>query len=51
MTQDQNDAQSLYRTLEEEIVPDANVELVGEFDTSPFGFGRHKEGVRPSDHK
>jgi hypothetical protein len=27
-----------------------NVELVGEFDPSPFAFDGFKKGVRPADH-
>ena len=36
--------------LEDRIPEEADVEPVGEYDPSPFGFGRHREGVRPSDH-
>ena len=32
------------------IVPNANVELVGDYDPLPFGFGRFEKGVKPSDH-
>lgn len=36
--------------LEEAITPDLDVGLVGPFDPSPFGFGKQRRGVRPSDH-
>jgi type 1 glutamine amidotransferase len=36
----------------EEIIPEkANVEYVGEFNPTYFGFGGYKKGVKPSDHK
>lgn len=37
--------------LEEKIAPTANVDLVGRYKPSPFGFGGHRKGVRPSDHQ
>ena len=36
--------------LEDKIPARSNAELVGEFKPLPFGFGRYKKGVRPSDH-
>ena len=36
--------------LEAEIPAKSNVELVGEYKPLPFGFGKYKKGVRPSDH-
>lgn len=36
--------------LEEQIKPDSSVELVGPYDPTPIGFGKHTKGVRPSDH-
>jgi len=35
--------------LEKQIQPKSNVELVGEYHPTPFGFGTHRKGVRPSD--
>ncbi|MHB8865307.1 MAG: ThuA domain-containing protein [Pirellulaceae bacterium] len=37
--------------LEDKIPAKSNVEIVGEYDPLPFGFGKHKPGVRPSDLK
>jgi len=36
--------------LEAKIPASAKVDLVGEYEPLPFGFGRYKKGVRPSDH-
>ncbi len=36
--------------LEDEIPEAANVDLIGEYDPSPWGFDQFMEGVRPSDH-
>jgi len=36
--------------LEGKIPAKANVALVSEYKPLPFGFGRYKKGVRPSDH-
>jgi hypothetical protein len=36
--------------LEEKIPAKANVETVGEYSPLPFGFGKYKKGMRPSDH-
>jgi len=36
--------------LEKKIPAKANVELVGEYEPRPFGFGGYKKGVKPSDH-
>jgi type 1 glutamine amidotransferase len=35
--------------LEKKINPKANVGIVGEYKPSPFGFGLHKKGLKPSD--
>lgn len=42
-----------YWALEmEEVIPErANVEIVGEFEPTFYGFGNHKTGVKPADHK
>jgi type 1 glutamine amidotransferase len=37
--------------MEDKIVPDSNVDLVGEFKPTPFKFGGFKPGVKPADHK
>ena len=29
----------------------ANVDLVGDYIYTPFGFGKHTEGIRPADHR
>lgn len=36
--------------LEEKIPPKANVDLVGPYHPSPFGFAGHRKGVKPADH-
>jgi hypothetical protein len=36
--------------LEDRIPERANVEVVGEYNPTPFGFGTHIKGVKPSDH-
>lgn len=36
--------------MEDQILPTANVELVGEYDPAPIGFGGFKKGLKPSDH-
>jgi hypothetical protein len=36
--------------MEDQIRADSNVDLVGEFETSPFKFKGAKTGVKPSDH-
>ena len=36
--------------LEDAIPAKANVDLVGQYKPLPFGFGRYKKGVKPSDH-
>lgn len=35
--------------MPDKITADANVELVGEYKPLPFGFGKFKKGVKPSD--
>jgi hypothetical protein len=37
--------------MEDEIVPDSNVDLVGEFKPSPFKNNGFKPGVKPADHQ
>jgi hypothetical protein len=37
--------------LEDAIPARTEVDLVGEYDPTPFGFGRFRRGVRPSDHE
>jgi len=36
--------------MEDQIPARANVEIVGSYDPVPIGFGKHKRGVKPSDH-
>lgn len=36
--------------MEEEIPEKADVDLVGKYDPLPIGFGKHRQGVKPSDH-
>jgi hypothetical protein len=36
--------------LEDQIPTRANVELVGKYEPLPYGFGKYKKGVKPSDH-
>jgi type 1 glutamine amidotransferase len=36
--------------MEDQIGEKSNVELVGDFDPSPFKFGGYRKGVKPSDH-
>ncbi|MEX0937242.1 MAG: ThuA domain-containing protein [Pirellulales bacterium] len=36
--------------LEEKLPAKSKVEIVGEYDPTPFGFGQFKKGVKPSDH-
>ena len=36
--------------LEEKIPVKANVETVGPYKPTPFGFSKYKKGIRPSDH-
>jgi hypothetical protein len=33
------------------VPPKANVEIVGEFTPTMYGFGTYKKGVKPSDHE
>lgn len=37
--------------MEDQIPPRANVDIVGEYKPTSFGFGKHTKGVRPADHK
>jgi hypothetical protein len=38
--------------MENQLAPDgANVSLVGSYTPTKFGFGGHKKGVRPAEHK
>jgi len=36
--------------MEDKIPERANVDLVGKYDPLPIGFGKHRQGVKPSDH-
>jgi hypothetical protein len=44
-------ANACFWGLEMEVPAKANVELVGEYNPTPFGFGKYVKGVRPVDHK
>jgi hypothetical protein len=35
--------------MEDQIPEKSNVDCVGEYAPTPFGFGKHKPGVRPND--
>jgi hypothetical protein len=37
-------------SLEEKIPEKANVETVGQYKPTPFGFSKYTKGIRPSDH-
>lgn len=37
--------------MEDKIPPRANVEIVGEYKPSPFGFAGHKKGLKPADYR
>lgn len=37
--------------MEDKIPPKANVDLVGEYQPLPFGFGKHKKDMKPADYK
>jgi Trehalose utilisation len=37
--------------MEDQIPAKAKVDLVGKYEPVPIGFGKHKPGVKPSDHK
>jgi hypothetical protein len=36
--------------MEEQLPPKADVDLVGDYQPTPFGFGKFRAGLRPSDH-
>jgi hypothetical protein len=36
--------------IESQIPPNSNVELVGDYKPTPFGFGTHTKGVKPASH-
>ncbi len=37
--------------LEDKIPTRSNVEYVGEYKPTPFGFGKFTKGIKPSDHE
>lgn len=43
-------ANACFWGLEMEVPAKANVELVGEYNPTPFGFGKYVKGVKPADH-
>lgn len=40
-----------YHLLDMNVPDEADVDLVGEYDPTPFGFDNYKEGVMPSEHE
>ena len=36
--------------MDDAIKADSNVDIIGEYDPTPFGFNKAKAGVRASDH-
>jgi hypothetical protein len=36
--------------MENKIPAKSDVDLVGRYEPTPFGFGKHQRGVKPSDH-
>jgi len=37
--------------MEDQIPDRAKVDLIGEYDPAPIGFGGYKKGLKPADHK
>jgi type 1 glutamine amidotransferase len=37
--------------MEGDIAPHSNVDIIGTYEPNPIGFGGHKKGVKPSDHR
>ncbi|MBC8354949.1 MAG: ThuA domain-containing protein [Planctomycetes bacterium] len=44
-------ANACFWGLEMDVPTKADVDLVGEYKPTPFGFGKYVEGVKPEDHK
>lgn len=42
---------AVYWLLDMEVPARADVTIVGEYEPTPIGFGGHKKGVKPADHK
>jgi hypothetical protein len=42
---------AVYWLLGMEVPERAKVDFVGEYKPTPIGFGGHKKGVKPSDHR
>jgi hypothetical protein len=36
--------------MSDQITPDLDVSIVGEYDPAEIGFGGHKKGLKPWDH-
>jgi len=36
--------------MEDQIVSKSNVDIVGDYNPTPFGFGKHQKGLKPGDH-
>ena len=37
--------------MEDEMPECAEVDIVGKYEPVPIGFGKHKKGLKPADHK
>lgn len=37
--------------MEDQIDPESNVDIVGDYQPTPFGFGKFTKGVKPADHR
>jgi hypothetical protein len=44
-------ANACFWGLEMDVPQEVNVELIGEYNPTPFGFGRYVKGVTPADYK
>ena len=42
---------AVYWLLDIDVPARADVTIVGEYEPTPIGFGGHKKGVKPADHK
>ena len=36
--------------MEDQIPAKSNVDIVGDYNPTPFGFGKHQKGLKPEDH-
>ena len=44
-------ANACFWGLEMEVPAKANVDVVGPYQPTPFGFGKHIKGLKPADHR